>query len=260
MNATWIHSDPRGPAAITDAIRRAKAGMWSAADDPWPLSGGDRIADMRMLIAASVWTIANLSGAVEITDASGRLNIDGNKRPTDYDKALAARAIERSWQILSGGRPLGGTWQTHGGGTPLRIGGETGAIPLGIVIAVGIIVAVAAVSAWAVQCAKETAIVTHQATIDSNQRIHLKTLAEGLEALNKHAAQERDAGRPLPLSDETKARLDLLLKAQETATNGNPPPLGDAFAKAFGGSAGAGIGGGLVIAAALVAAYLVTKE
>lgn len=247
---TWLHSDPRGPSAIPEAIRRAKYHKWSEVDDPYPLSSGDRMADLRALIVATYWTRANLAGAVEIVDASGRLQIDANAVPVDRDKALASRALDRTWQILSAGQSETGQWETVQGLRALPI--EGGAFPVAIAM---VVVAVAAVAAWGVWCAKEAAETTHKLSIDDNHARMLETQARVLEILNAHAEREKAEGRPLPLSESERAAIDALLGIQTTAAKGAPPPLGDAFARGVGG-----LGGVATVVALMVGAYLIWKE
>lgn len=238
-----MHSDERGPDAIPQAIERAKLGAWG--DD----AQGDRIADLRALLVATHWTIANLAGAVEIIDESGRLLIDGNARPTERDKALAARALERSLEVLSDGNRADGTWETASGHRALEVGASAFPV-LGVAIVAGAVSAVG-LCAW---LAKEAVVATHKLSVDANMALAMVKHAELVETTNAHIAEERAAGRRLPLSEATKAKVDALLKSQEIAAKGNPPPIGNVAAS------GGGFGSGLIVVALLVGAALLTQE
>lgn len=248
---TWFHADSRGVLAIPQAIARATAKQWSA--DASPLSQGTRAADIRALVLATAWTVANLAGAVQITDASGRLLIDADKMPRDPERARAAGVLWRTWDILSEGGREGGRCDTTDGSPAVDMGTiGAGAFPVAAAIIAGAVVAAAAIAAY---IARDAHVTATKLSLDAHHQEMVVTHAKVLDQVNQHIEDEARAGHPLPFPEARKVAIDALVRSQENAAKGTLPGFIDPLSKVA-----EGVGGGLklgLIAAIAAGIFLV---
>ncbi len=197
----WTHTDLELAARIGRGEARARSGDWQSG------TLNERLADLRAYMLASLAAQADLVGATTTTAERATVDVRAGTG-IDPGRVEVAAALARTWEALAAGN-------TYPGPDLATVAApsappETGAIQAAVVIVVALGIAAAA------------CYVAYQgADVIDRQLARLTKAKELLQAdetlkhlVDGHAAQERDAGKALPLSSATREALDLLRARQ----------------------------------------------
>lgn len=197
----WTHTDIELGARVARGERRARDGDWETG------TLNDRLADLRAYLLSNASAQAALIGGT--TSGAERATLDlrpGKNLPPE--RVRAAEALRATWDVLAEGnvypdQALG----TVALGAPSA---ETGALPAGVVVVV--VLGLTAAACW---------VAWQGADVIDRQLSRLTRARELLQAdetlkhiVDQHAADEKTAGKALPLSPAAAAAVDLLRERQ----------------------------------------------
>lgn len=232
-------TDARGKAALPAAVKRAKAGAW--ASPPTEV----QIADLRTLMAHTVFCVAALGGSVQWVASSAHVKTD----PTQFvfaskDHEAIARTLAATPMVLAGpgARPSSPVVTVGYAGK-----GEAQGWPV-IVAIIAVCVAVSAVSA-AYLAEDASQVIDRKLAREEDTARMIAAQAKAVDLVEQHLAAESAKGSPIDFSEQEKAVLNDLKQTQVAITSKKEPPLITGGSGATGSWLGGLIDGGLVTAA-----------
>lgn len=247
---TWVHTDSRGLAAgVVSALTRAASSNWNQGD---PQS----YADLRAMLIGAIyladdWTTAPpvltpltnpSTGATSTMLQIGQRSTDD---VTDPERRAVVELLGWPWIALAAmtasdiakSQGLAGTATdaqaiidaapdrvtTSDGVTPAIVGApEAGAW---VQLALGGLAIVAAAAVWIVIAQKTADVVDRELAREEKTSRMFAINAKVLDILQQHRADEKAAGKNLPLSDVEKATMKSLQQLTLDALNAHEPPL-----------------------------------